>query len=126
MIAPTVMMIMAHRFILMLEINEYAEPSHILIFPLILMQLTLLDTKADQFLIMGQGKHRIYSASQKKGNPQIKLIFLETAMICQKKFTLLQKSAYPLSFDTSYKMYWPCMAKHEPFEMVMSKLNCAE
>ena len=37
-------------------------------------------------------------------------------MICQKKFTLLQNSVYPLSFDTSYKMYWPCMAKHEPFE----------
>ena len=40
-------------------------------------------------------------------------------MIYPKKFTLLQN---PLSFDTSYKMYWPCMAKHEPFQMVMSKL----
>ena len=36
------------------------------------------------------------------------------------------KILYPLSFDTSYKMYWPCMAKHEPFQMVMSKLTCAE
>ena len=68
----------------------------------------------------------IYSASQKKGNPLIKLIFLKTVMIYQKKFTLLQNSVYPLSFDTSYKMYWPCMTKHEPFQMVMSKLICAE
>ena len=29
-------------------------------------------------------------------------------MIYQKKFTLLQNAVYPLSFDTSYKMYWPC------------------
>ena len=70
--------------------------------------------------------YNIYSVSQKKGKPQIKLIFLKTAMICQKTFTLLQNSVYPLLFDTSYKMYWPCMAKHEPFEMVMSKLICAE
>ena len=47
-------------------------------------------------------------------------------MIYQKKFTLLQNSVYPLSFDTGYKMYWSCMAEHEPFEMVMSKLICAE
>ena len=47
-------------------------------------------------------------------------------MIYEKRFTLLQNSVYPLSFDTSYKMYWPCMAKHEPFQMVMSKLICAE
>ena len=31
-----------------------------------------------------------------------------------------------LSFDTSYKMYWPCMNKHWPFQMVMSKIICAE
>ena len=47
-------------------------------------------------------------------------------MIYQKKFTLLQNSVYPLYFDTTYKMYWPCMAKHEPIQMVMSKLICAE
>ena len=47
-------------------------------------------------------------------------------MIYQKKFTLLHNLAYPLSFDTSDKMYWSCMAAHEPFEMVMSKLICAE
>ena len=47
-------------------------------------------------------------------------------MTYQKKITLLQNSIYPLSFDTGYKMYWPCMAKHEPFQMVMSKLICAE
>ena len=40
--------------------------------------------------------YNIYSASQKKGNPQIKLIFLKNAMICQKTFTLLQNSVYPL------------------------------
>ena len=33
----------------------------------------------------------------------------------EKRFThLLQNSGYPLPFDTSYKMYWPCMTKHEP------------
>ena len=58
-------------------------------------------------------RRRIYSASQKKGNPYIKLIFLKTVMIYQKKFTLLQNSFYPLSFDTNYEMYWPCMTKHE-------------
>ena len=47
-------------------------------------------------------------------------------MIYQKKFTLLHNSIYPLSFDTTYKMYWPRMAKHEPFQMMMSKLICAE
>ena len=40
--------------------------------------------------------------------------------------TLLQNSVYLLSFDTSYKMYRPCMTKHEPFQMVRSKLICAE
>ena len=47
-------------------------------------------------------------------------------MIYKKKFTLLQNSVNPLSFHTSYKMYWPYMTKHEPFQMVMSKLICAE
>ena len=50
-------------------------------------------------------------------------------MIYQKKFTLLQNSVYynySLSFDTSYKMYWPCMAKDKPFQMMMSKFICAE
>ena len=47
-------------------------------------------------------------------------------MIYQKRFTLLQNSVYLLSFDTSYTMYWTCMAKHEPFQMVMAKLICAE
>ena len=47
-------------------------------------------------------------------------------MIYQKRLTFLQNSVYPLSFDTSYKMYWPCMNKHWPFEMVMSKMICAE
>ena len=48
-------------------------------------------------------------------------------MIFQEKFTVLQNSVInPLSFDTSYKMYRPCMTKHEPFQMVMSKFICAE
>ena len=34
-------------------------------------------------------------------------------MIYPKKFTLLQISVYPISFDTSYKMYWSRMAEHE-------------
>ena len=72
------------------------------------------------------GKMILYSASQKKGNPLIKLIFLKTIMIYPKKFTLLQNSVYPLSIDTSYTMYWSCMAEHEPFQIVMSKLICAE
>ena len=69
--------------------------------------------------------YALYSASQKKGNPSIELIFQKTVMIYQKKFTLLQNSVYPLSFDTSYKMYWPCMSKHGPFQIVMSKTICA-
>ena len=47
-------------------------------------------------------------------------------MIFQKKFTLLQNSVYPLSFDISYKMHWPCTIKHEPFQMMMLELICAE
>ena len=62
-----------------------------------------------------------------KRKPIIKLILLKTVMIYPKKFTLLQNSVYPLSFDTSYKMYWSCMAEHEPCQMhVMSNLVCAE
>ena len=48
-------------------------------------------------------------------------MFLKTIMIYPNKFTLLQNSVYPLSFDSSYKM-----AEHEPFQMVMSTLICAE
>ena len=58
-----------------------------------------------------------------KRKPINQVYFSETVMIYQKKFTLLQNSVYPLSFDTSYKMYWPCMAKQEPFQMVMSKIG---
>ena len=47
-------------------------------------------------------------------------------MIYQKRFTFVQNSVYPLSFDTSYKIYWPCMNKRWPFQMVMSKMICAE
>ena len=47
-------------------------------------------------------------------------------MIYPKQFTLLQTSVSPLSLDTSYKMYWSCMAEHEPFQIVMLKLICAE
>ena len=47
-------------------------------------------------------------------------------MIYQKKVTLLQNSVYPLSFDIIYKMYWSCTTKHEPFQIMMSELICAE
>ena len=43
-----------------------------------------------------------------------------------KQVYIVTNLSYPLSFDTRYKKYWPCMAEHEPFEMVMSKLICAE
>ena len=41
-------------------------------------------------------------------------------------FTIYQNytlAINPLSFDTSYKMYWPCMAKHEPFQIVTVKID---
>ena len=63
---------------------------------------------------------------KKETHIKIKLMFLKTKMIYQFFFTLLQNSVHPLSFDTRYKMYWPCMAEHEPFQMVMSKLICTE
>ena len=44
-------------------------------------------------------------------------------MIYQKKFTLLQNSIYPLSFDTRYKMCWPGMAEYELFQMVNVKIE---
>ena len=46
--------------------------------------------------------------------------------LSKKKFTSLQNTVYTLSFDTRYKMYWPCMAEHEPFQMVMPILIWAE
>ena len=63
---------------------------------------------------------------RKKETHKSSWIFMKTVMIYQNRFTLVQNSIYPLSFDTSYKMYWPCMAEHEPFQMVMSILICAE
>ena len=47
-------------------------------------------------------------------------------MIYPQNFALLQDLVYLLSFDTRYKMYWPCMAEDEPFQTVMSKSICAE
>ena len=47
-------------------------------------------------------------------------------MIYQQKVYIVANSVYPLSFDIRYKMNWPCMAEREPFQMVMSKLICAE
>ena len=61
-----------------------------------------------------------------KRKPINRVNFSENLMIYQKKFKLLQNSVYPLSFDTRYKMYWPCMSKYGPFQMVMSKMICAE
>ena len=69
----------------------------------------------------------MYSASQKKRKPINQVNFSENCNdLSGKKFTLLQNPVYPLSIYTSYKMYWPCMAKHEPLQTVMSKLICAE
>ena len=69
----------------------------------------------------------IYCASQKKGKPKIDQVnFSDNCNDLSEMFTLSQNSVYPLSFDTSYKMYWPCMAKHEPFQILMSKLICAK
>ena len=56
-----------------------------------------------------------------KMKPIIQVNFPEKCNELLKKVT---KSVYPLSFDTSYNMYWPCMAEHEPFQMVMSNLIC--
>ena len=52
--------------------------------------------------------HKFYSNIQcvpGKRKPINQVNFSENLMIYQKKFTLLQNSVYPLSFDTSYKMY---------------------
>ena len=68
-----------------------------------------------------------YTVRPRKKRKHINQVnFSENYDLSQKKFTLLQNSVYPLSFDTSYKMYWSCMAEHEQFQMVMSKLICAE
>ena len=65
--------------------------------------------------------------TSKKGNFHGANVFIIQCVPEKRKtFTLLQNSVYPLSFDTCYKMYWPCMTKHEPFKMVMSKFICAE
>ena len=58
----------------------------------------------------------LYSASQKKRKPINQDNFSENCNdLSDFIFTLLKNSVYPLSFDISYKMYWPCKAKHEPF-----------
>ena len=49
---------------------------------------------------------KIYSASQEKRKLINQIYFSEKHNDLSNKFTLLQNSVYPLSFDTSYKMYW--------------------
>ena len=46
-----------------------------------------------------------YSASQKERKPVNQVNFSENCNDLLKKFTLLQNSIYPLSFDTSYKCF---------------------
>ena len=67
----------------------------------------------------------MYSASQKKGKPINQVNFSENCNDLSEEVYIVTKFSLS-SFDTSYKMYWPCTAKHEPFDMVMSKLICAE
>ena len=65
----------------------------------------------------------IYSDSHECRKPINQVNFSERLKwFISKSFTLLHTSVYPLSFDNSYKMYWPCMAKDEPLHMVMSTL----
>ena len=61
-----------------------------------------------------------------KRKPTNQVKFSENYNDLSQKVTLLQNSDYPLSFDNKDKMYWLCMAEHEPFQMVMSKLICAK
>ena len=70
----------------------------------------------------------LYSACQKKRKPINQVNLSESCNDLSKKVYNVRKFSYPLSFDTSYKMYRPCMAnyKQEPFQLVMSKLICAE
>ena len=52
--------------------------------------------------------------------------FSENCNNLSEKVYIVTNAVYLLSFDTSYKMDWPCMTKHEPFKMVMSKFIFAE
>ena len=63
-----------------------------------------------------------------KRKPIIQVNFYENCNDLSEKVYIVTNSVYPLSFDTTYMymMHWPCMAKHEPIQMVMSKFICAE
>ena len=80
----------------------------------------------DKLMISYMHELCVLQCVPEKRKPINQVNFLKTVMIYQKKFTLLENSIYPLSFDTRYKMYWPYMAKHKPFQIVMSTLICAE
>ena len=79
--------------------------------------------------VMGGGESgnqsQTYTVRPRIKEPINQVNFLKTEMIIRKSLHCY-KIQLILSFDTSYKMYWPCMAKQEPFQMVMSKLICAE
>ena len=66
----------------------------------------------------------LYSASQKKRKPKVNF-FWKRQWFVRKSLHCYKNSVYPLSYDISYKMYWPCMAKHEQLKWYV-KLVCAE
>ena len=63
---------------------------------------------------------------RRKRKPTNQVNFSENCNDLSEKVYIVTNAVYPLYFDTSYNMYWTCMAKHEPLPMVMSKLICAE
>ena len=61
-----------------------------------------------------------------KRKPINRFTFSENCNDLSEKVYIVTKFSLSSFFDTSYKMYWPCMSKHGPFQMVMSKMICAE
>ena len=61
-----------------------------------------------------------------KRKPINRVNFSEICNYLSEKAYIFTKFSLSSFFYTSYKMYWPCMNKHWPFQMVMSKMICAE
>ena len=61
-----------------------------------------------------------------KRKPINRVNFSENCNDLSEKAYIFTKFSLSSFFYTSYKMYWPCMNKHWPFQMVMSKMICAE